>query len=81
MKKWRGPFQDFAQVPSPPPNFCCFSLPPGGMTLPLQSPLGLNQMTSAAAKTQDSGFFTPLSNSSLNSQAWHRGAPRLYLIN
>lgn len=54
---------------------------PRGTTLPLQSPLGLNQMTSAAAKTQDSGFFTPLSNSSLNSQAWHRGAPRLYLIN
>lgn len=54
---------------------------PRGMTLPLQSSLGLNQMTSTAVTTQDSGFFIPLSNSSLNSQAWHRGAPRLYLIN
>lgn len=41
---------------------------PRGMTLPLQSPLGLIQVTSAAATTHDSGFFIPLSSSSLNSQ-------------
>lgn len=77
MKKWKGHFRDLAQAPSPPPNFSCFSLPPGGMTLPHQSPLGLNQTTSSAATTQDSGFFIPLSNSSLNSQhsARHRGHP------